>query len=559
MVGFYCVTAFQIFLSILIKNRYFKYKDAVIFIVTPLDENDYDIEALYEIGFSNVIIIDTEEKANNVSLKFDELFFYSIFCAYSDSLKRFKTDKFILGYEGITSFQLKHWSASNVKRFDLDGDIDEIWLPDADLLLDKEYLNKTEVFSVKLGNTKEDEKLINQLNKIFKYVYTRHNYSVVFMDRYLSKYMDIIFNAATERLLTEAIYHGNGGNIAIKRHPYDLDYKEKYKYLKNADVIEDNVPWELIYLNDRLNGVHIDKYIIYNSFAPINIALLFEDNDFECMCVEPLLDLYAQIKNSYLDADITNKILSSFSKKYKVEISYIRTISELKAFGGINGMRTDDELWNRCEDMIMGESVLINLLELRAFRLQLDCALLNMHKEDGFYYFTKKNRSARLTKKILEMNLPRFKETDEKMEADLIVDTDESMLDLNKDFFDVSNMHVIEGYPRGSQVEYEQHLLGLIEGKDDIYIWGASKSNSSTYALLNMAGKSAKVKYIFDSYASGECYGIKIIPFSKELVKPNSFILICANIAYPEISKILVENGFVEERDFALGVCIGNR
>lgn len=577
MVGFYCVTLFHIFLSVLLRQKYFADSDAVIYIVTPLGRRDANRDALLNCGFCDVVFLENEMDEKGKSYKFENVMFYSLYCACHNYLKSLDHEKLVLVYEGITSYQLNHWSAGDSsKRFDLHEDIDEFWFPDVELLLDKEYLPKCKEFSISINQMTQMElfEICKCLNAVFDYEYRPLKHHVLFMDRYLAKYSSFVRDVETEEFLTQAIYYGAGGNITIKKHPYDQNYAMKYRGLDNVHVIEDDVPWELIYLNHVLENMRKkdiyqigdvqkgdvaetekDIYLIYNSFAPANLALLFGNYAFKCICVEPILDKYSDIERTYLNSDITNLILKKFAQKYGIEIKFVSKIDEFSSCTADVCYSTDDNLWEHAEK-VLKEKNIDDILEIRSFRLQMDCALVSSKKKSGKYYFNVDNSSADISRLILGIALPQFTETQDAREGDIIIDCNRTLADYTNDMFDIRHFSIVEGCFR--LTEQETEIEALIKNVDNIYIWGTARTNKRTFSLLHKLRATCKIRMVFDSYASGTNHGFPIVKFTPELVKNNSFIFVCAGAAYHEIAQILLNAGFAEGTDFTLGVGINH-
>ena len=555
MVGFYCATAFQIFLSVLIRYKYFRDKPAVMYIVSPLEIKEYNLQALSELGFQEILSVSKEEEKKDNDHSFEYVFFFTIFCANAEYLKGLKKEKLVLAYEGITTYQLKNWSMSdNLKRFDIETEIDEIWLPNLTLLLDKEYLPKCKEFNVAVvnDNNKEVQVICDKLNEVFNYTPCEITGSVIFMDRYLTKYLDVCPGVEYERMLVQNIYYGAEETPLIKRHPYDTYYETKYKNLENIKSIDNQVPWELIYLNNRIRkgNFPVKKYIIYNSFAPVNLTLLFCDNGFECVCVQPILDRYLRIKNTYLDSEITNQILSLFSEECQVKISFVDSLDEYWNAKNKSAFCTRDQLWSQIGDFEIIRKP--SDLEIKAFRLQVDCALLSLKKTKGTYWMNADNSCADITRAILVKAIPDFMETKERATADIIVDCDGSIVDYTLDDFDIRDFRVIEGC--GRLKKWEMDLEKFLRQKDHIYIWGVTKTNFKTFAFLEKVQLKSRVRKVFDSYATGICQEYAIVPFAQKELEENSYIMICANVAYPEIARNLIRLGYQEYIDFGPGV-----
>lgn len=575
MVGFYCVTLFHVFLSVLLRKKYFVENSTVIYIVTPLSRCDVNSDALQKCGFQDVIFLENEAEKESSKYKFKSVLFYSLYCAYHQYLKSLDYEKLILVYEGITSYQLNHWSAGDsLQRFDLRKDIDEFWFPDTKLLLNEEYLPKCREFSISINQMTQAElsEICLCQNAIFHYEYHPLKYHVFFMDRYLAKYSSFVRDVETEEFLTQVVYYGVGGNAAIKKHPYDQNYKTKYRGLEQVHIIEENVPWELIYLNHilelmRQKNIRLvgevqrsggddakkDTYLIYNSFAPANLALLFGNRAFQCICVEPILDKYSDIEHTYLNSDITNQILKAFAQRYEIEIKFVDTIDAF--FFDTKGIcySINDYLWERAEKALKEKNI-DDILEIRSFRLQMDCALVSLKKTEGTYYFNTDNSSAEISRLILNIALPQFTETQDENDADIILDCNRTLVDYSKDLFDIRHFSIVEGCFRLTKQETE--IEALIKNRDNIYIWGTTRTNRRTFNVLHKLRATSKIQMVFDSYASGTNHGFPIVKFAPELVKDNGFIFVCAGSAYHEIAQILLDTGFMEGTDFVLGVGI---
>lgn len=558
MTAFFCGTMFQVFETCLLKRTYFRDVSCVIFIVRPLSAEDFDVEALRRFGFDEVIALASSAAERASGYHYERVFFFSLFCGCQDYIYSLDYEKLILAYEGITSYQLKHWSRSEpVEWFPLDT-IDEFWLPDTDLLLDREFLPRCREFSLNLRQIPKEElrRLCALLNDVFRYRYQPCAKQTVFLDRYLSAYGGVL-STQTEEALTQAIFFGTGGNAAIKVHPYDSGNLHKYRSLQDAELMKENLPWELACLNRIVfePEKNIDKYIFYNSFAPVNTTLLFNERSYRCVCIELILDKYACIEGTFLNANTTREIFRRFSEKYQIEVKYLSHLEELNGCHMGSHLATDDVLWHQAETAARKWDY-FDLQELRAFRLQLDCALLSIGKDSGSYYLTADNLCAAVSREVLRLALPQYAETASREGADLIVDCDGSLVNYAEDSFDVRHFSVVEGYCRLN--DWKASVETRLKDVEHLYVWGTTRTNLETFRVLRKLQMLRKVERVFDSYATGENHGFPIEPFSPEKIRPNSFIFVCAEIAYPQIAKILTEAGFIEGKDFALGLGISH-
>jgi hypothetical protein len=556
MIAFFCTTLFQILISVLLRERYYLDKEAYIFIVTPLKDESINKEYILKLGFTKVFWIDLRNKCTELTLEFDEIVFYSLYMRFAMYLKEIICKKRILAYEGVTTFQIKLWlKGLKNKGFNYDEFIDEIWIPDVDLLIDKVYLCKCKEISIRIDEFSLDalKLLCKNLNHLFHYQYDPIKERTIFIDRYLSKNeLAIILNKTTEKILTHAICN-QYQILNIKKHPRDDLSLPKYEDLSfNTKIISDDVPWELIYLNAFLepSDTMVNKYIVYNSFSAINTTFIFGTTKYSIVCIENLLDKYTNIDETFLNRKTTSEIMNRFSQKYGVSIEFENSLMGKTTKTERSDHLTDETLWKIAEDNIRQKG--INILEIRAFRLQLDCVLLAIQKRSGKYFMNIDNESANISMMILDIALPQFSRTFCKDQSDFIIDCDGTFVDYSKDYFDIKDFRIIEGCWRLSKDELE--IYRKLNHFQHIYIWGASKLNINTLLTLKKLHLTDKIGCVFDTYITGKIEGIPILNFCKDFVEKNSYIFVCAGLAYYEIAKILIRNGFKEYYDFGPGV-----
>ena len=554
MVGFYCGTQFHIFESVFLKNLYFPDEEAVLFIVSPLEQKDYLIEAFYELGFSKVVAVDSCQPY--VDILFDQVFFFSIFTHYPDYMKKLKTKKMILGYDGITTFMLNHWRSTDPNNpFDYDRDIDEIWIPSKALLLDDEYIPKCKEFSFDLKKLilEEKELLCEKINRAFRYHHKPISAKTLFMDRYLTKYSNVFFDVAFEKILTQTIYYGIGEAMAIKRHPYDTYYKDKYAGLEQIEVLEDNVPWELVYLNEHIHNRkdNINKFIVYNSFAPANQTLLFGNKGYGLVCIEPILDKYSQIRNTFLNSDLTLQIFKRFSETFGIKVEIADSFLTLASTKKKKFAETDLKKWECAE-----EKLKIAPKFLLSFHIQIDSMLFFLSKDSGKYYLLRNETDGEITEnalvKILGDSLPSFKRTNNMKKADICIYMRANLEKYREKDYDIRKSREI--YISLDTIKEYEEIYKQVITKKNIYIWGASTSNLETLRLIEEMGFKDRVRMIFDSYASGTRQGIPVVRFDKRIIEPESIIIICANLAYKEIEHILQQEGLRKDIDYTFGI-----
>ncbi len=529
---FCCVTVFHVFLSCLFKKAYFAQDDASIELCLTTEKFGHEINKK-ELG----CLFSMESEANR---HYDEVY---VFTRNKGSLINYasfgKAAKKILVYEGITSFQLTNWLTDVGVLHQLEL-FDEIWTPDERMMLDREYAHRLKNFSFREYLRREGDlkECCEILNRIFDYSHQQLDFDILFFDRYLSTFNTIRKN--DENLLLSMILEMFGTErFLIKKHPFDR--LDKYESCQER-VLEQPVPWELIYLNRLIHKEIRDDEVclLYNSSAPMNNALLFGQNNFSIICIDDFLGKYANIDKTYLDAQITKQIFQRFSDLYGVSVNFLRGFADLRGQDE-RALLTDDAAWNAAEESLVAQGA-ASIFELRGFRLRMDALLYRLGKTTGSYRCMGENLSAKHTRELMAAVLPSFRQDE-----------------ISPDFEILCGIHAkptLEKFLYGVDVLMadEESFAAKLRGADALYVWGTTQTTIPTFEVLRKAGLSEKLKCVLHSRSTGFHQGFPVKQFKKSLIEPNSMIIVCAGEAYGEIGAILNAAGFSETTDYVKGV-----
>lgn len=529
---FCCVTVFHVFLSHLLKKAYFDRDDASMELCLSTEKFGHEINR-HELG--KLFSLDHGKNRH-----YDEVFIFTdrngSFNGYDSFEKGFKKN-FV--YEGITSFQLKNWLLELNKADQVDL-FDEIWTPDDRMMLDGEYTAKLRNFSLReyLRSGDALAECCGELNRVFDYSHRRLDFDVLFFDRYLSISKKIT-KPDEELLLSMILKLFTTEKSLVKKHPYDR--LNKYESFQ-AKLFDQTVPWELIHLNRLLNKEIPDTetYLIYNSSAPMNNALLFGLTNFKIICVNGVLGKYADIDGSYLDAGVTERILERFSDLYGVPVAFVNGFDALDGQFKSTAL-TDDALWRAAEDLFVSQEKM-SILELRGFRLRLDALLYRLRKTSGSYFCRPENVSTNITRELMAAILPSFRQDENSPDFEIICD--DRIRAMREPFIFGANLTTSEG----------REFAAKLSKAGVLYVWGTAKTNRQTFDILQKACLLKKVKFVLHSNETGFHRGIPVRKFEKSLIDPDSMIIVCAGAAYNEIAGILSKAGFCEGTDYMRGI-----
>ncbi|AOT69329.1 polysialyltransferase family glycosyltransferase [Geosporobacter ferrireducens] len=228
----------------------------------------------------------------------------------------------ILTEEGIATYYIKeaveHWKSKYSPYHDpIDfGKVSEIWLFDTRL-----YVSELEKSLKNIGfheylDTDLKFEFCNELNHLFNYTHQKQKWDILFFDQPLAL-AHITSQEEEKKLLSAIMKTVHPSNVLVKKHP--TDHMEKYRDLDVNILPCDNIPWEIIYLNEYIenNSILKDKiYITYNSSALLNTRILFKD-------LHPA-NLFISL----------NKLLSSFAAAPEINTLLEKYFQRFKAFYG---------------------------------------------------------------------------------------------------------------------------------------------------------------------------------------------------------------------------------
>lgn len=120
--------------------------------------------------------------------------------------------------------------------------------------------------------------------------------------------------------------------MLVKKHP--TDNENKYKGLDLELLKSDNIPWEVVYLNEILkNNGHLENktYITYNSTALLNTRILFKDlgSSNRFITLNKLLNTPAEKSQT---KPLLDKYFEKFKTFYEDYYYELESIEELFSF-----------------------------------------------------------------------------------------------------------------------------------------------------------------------------------------------------------------------------------
>lgn len=231
------------------------------------------------------------------------------------------TEEGIAGYYPIKSYDINYkiygqqYDDSTVNMNFNFNVFDELWVFDKKLYDNSISNIKVKTIDVIESFKLKNKQLLNKLNILFEYKNNIINENIIYVDQYLSDAK--IMDADYEKYIIKNIIDICGvENIIVKQHP-SLFSSEKYnKYKKIKFYNSENIPWEVILLNELYNNESFLKnkiLIAYNSTMLLNTLILQKKSKNKCNIIflyKIFKDLVDDNENS-IHNDIHNKIMKS--------------------------------------------------------------------------------------------------------------------------------------------------------------------------------------------------------------------------------------------------------
>ncbi|WP_132245806.1 hypothetical protein [Marinisporobacter balticus] len=345
VICFSCITPLHVFVSyILSKTIYINNYKIIIF-------SDYHLKSIYQNAkkfkiWNELILIEEKDlpfsqiqpQFNKIDFKnIDVLHYFSWGSPFNTGLMHYTSNKtkIILTDEGGMTYIIKeaynHWRSkfklqSNAIDF---NKISEIWLFDKRLYISE--LNKPlkDIAFKKYLDSDLKYEICSELNTLFDYNRETIDWDILFFDQYLS-YADLSY-IEEKHLLMSIIKASQPFKLLIKKHPLD-DYK-KYNNLNVNILKNNNVPWEVIFLNEYIHDkmkVQNKTYMTYGSSALFNTCILFKDFDIDNHFIILNKLLINSSKNGFGTNNEKNKFYNTFKELYGINLYEVESLIELK-------------------------------------------------------------------------------------------------------------------------------------------------------------------------------------------------------------------------------------
>jgi len=348
---FACITTCNLFVAYILSKTVYK-KDYKILILSDFIKEDVYSKILKECSvWDEVILIreanrfpgkcfkDIRLQLKNIDFSNIDILHYFSFPRNSYSFILFdyilEKTQIIMTVYSMATYYIKEYylSFKRMERYlnvDLDR-ISEIWIYDKRLYIGK--LLERPVKNIEIIKYIENEKLLKEfcyeLNKIFNYTHESMDYNVIFLDQPLAeKYID---SNKERQLFSRILEELRNNKVLIKYHPRSSI--RKYKDFKVNIIKENNVPWEVILLNE-LNSKNLNNKIFISYFSDtLTTTHIFLNNLNIPHKVIWLKDIFQDCINIPigLEGDSMSKIfIENFKKIYGKNFYDIKSIDELR-------------------------------------------------------------------------------------------------------------------------------------------------------------------------------------------------------------------------------------
>lgn len=331
-VCFSCITSLHVFTSYVLSKTVYKDNYKII-MLSNLIKNV--VEAYNRIKLSDiwdeVILIDETKPQFQLEIinwkKVGALHYYSWGSPYNSILFDYISDrtKVILTDEGISTYEIKEVAELLNAPVDFDR-ISEIWLYDKRLFMSSMDKPLKDIEFKKYIDSDLKYTFCKELNYIFNYKHKDEKFDIVFFDQHLYKSGMLSMNQEKYLLLNIMMVLDNL-EVIIKKHPTD-DIEKYYNYNITNKVYEQDVPYELIHLNNYVYGVKINKsvYMTYASTALVSNIYMFKDVKSKYILLHKLL--FGISGNEY-DIQSLMEFIKAIEDAYKIKFIDIDSFYEL--------------------------------------------------------------------------------------------------------------------------------------------------------------------------------------------------------------------------------------
>ncbi|PAB60659.1 hypothetical protein [Anaeromicrobium sediminis] len=343
VICFSCLTAYHIFVSYILSKTVYKSNYKIIILSDWRSDVRKAYGNLKKLNIWDEIILAKEnsqtlnivlQQINELDLKnIDVLhsfswwgsnFNYHLINSVLDKTKVILTD------EGLGTYFVKEFDEHLNKKFNyhtLDFNrVSEIWLFDKQLYISK--LNKPlrDIQFKKYIDSDLKFEICDELNIIFDYKHEKKDWDILFLDQSLTP-SNITSYIEEKYLLMSIIKAAKDYKVLLKKHPIHSNLK--FVGL-DVNIIEHNIPWEVIYLNEYIeNKPQKQNKIImtYNSSSFLNTRIIFKDINNNFISLSNLLNNFASKTEMNV---MFEKFYEKFKKSYRENFYEVKSLVELQ-------------------------------------------------------------------------------------------------------------------------------------------------------------------------------------------------------------------------------------
>jgi len=463
----------------------------------------------------------------------------------------------VLIYEGLNTYWVSKFAITHTAHDPilLVESADSILVLDKEMSTDQIYLSKVKEFPVKewLNTNKAFEKCCFELNELFKYQYTKIEQfpKLIYFGRYLPH-----FQERASLVLSCIVSCLKETDFSIKLHPREI-YNEEITASVTNSLPDATVPWDLIQLNRLIHGdiQPREVYVGYASSVLYHDASLWGIENYTSIVLEKLVYEYLGKLSPAFDGKAIAEVFTSFDDKYNsVNVVYPNTFDELYSFVS---NRQDEHVYKKinweaihrksgCDETYTRDLKLwitLNLMQKNEMLRSLpNDSLLSENKNLPITYRCIGNeRTASITKHFLSF-FPALNENEECFDVTIICEN-----------YLLTDNPFVFGYGVYFEHTFYLKLKKMLEKMNEIYIWGLTESSESMYQVIAKNGLLPKFKGFIDSFKYGTHKSYPIYKHDEIEKKDGQIIIICAEIAWRSIEKILTNRGFEKDTDYCFG------
>jgi len=447
----------------------------------------------------------------------------------------------ILSYEGIDFYWITRFSI-HFSYLDLCNKVDKILVLDKEMFAETKYLEKVTEIPIRewLVSNNAFINVCRELNKIFKYSSNEefNMPSIVYFDRSSYLYIGADRELSLINCLTSCL---KDTDYAIKCHPKDA-FGNKFHNIKANVLSNGSIPWELIRLNQLVNGKISNNftYIGYVSSALYHDSSFWGIEGYTVIVIEKVANKYVGQLRDDFDSDIIFDVYKRFAEKYKnVKVMQVNSFYEMeKIIKGEIAINKEPQ-WS-----VIQNNTYCYYKKTQNLELGITRELLVRQNTDKINYRCIGNKNIISVTKHFISEIPQFVHNEEQYDVTVICE---------HYLLSQTNEPIIFGYGIYFEYTFYRDLWEKLQKAEEIYIWGITESAEPAYQTIAKNDLLPKLKGFIDSFKYGMHKNYPISKFNELEKQKGRVIVICAILAKMEIEKLLIARGFKKEEDYYYG------